>query len=52
MKSDISGISQIKILNLWALTKHIVLISHHTHNTHSFNEVRFLHIATSHSIIE
>lgn len=46
MKSDISGISQIKILNLWALTKHLASISHHTHKTHSFNEVQFLHIAS------
>lgn len=47
MKSDISDISQIKILNLWAATKHLVSFSHHTHTTHSFNEVRFLHIVTS-----
>lgn len=41
MKSDISDISQIKRLNQWAIRKHIVAISHHTHilNTHSFNEV-------------
>lgn len=47
MKSDISGISQIKILNLWAITKHLVSISHRTHKTHSSNEVRFPHIATT-----